>query len=569
MGKIFITKILKMFIQHIFIKAGGKRAVFGILSGIFSLLHVYSQNADFNWAVNAGGSLSDYSRSITADKNNNVYITGEFQQQAIFDTTTLYSAYYDLFMAKYSESNGSLIWVKQATASQDVFSVCVAADNSNNVYITGLFIDTLSIGDTIIPGTAGLKNAFLAKYNDNGQFLWARSAYSDQEATSYYIAVNSLNEVYWVTWFEHTISFPNYTTVDTTLTDVPFYPIRHSVAIARVNGSGDLLYVRRISGDDCVHAGYIHVDNADNYYISGVFYENADFGDTVLQTPDGGSYLAKFNNNNQLLWTKQESYAGFSAICTDNENNVYIGGVIVPGYLFENIQLPSNGGTDIFIAKYDSSGNFKWVKQAGGIGNDNCNIICCNGNNEIYIGGSFNDTAYFNNDSVISKGGSDMYIAKFDSSGNFSFVKNFGTIYNDNGISIACISSGNLLLTGTFKNKLFWENDSLTGYGAEDAFLAKLSIPDFTDMQNKDLLPSVRYYPNPCEKFISVEFSKIEEDMEMELINIFGQPVYSQKLEKTGNKTTVQLDISSLFKGIYIIKVTGSNYFYSGKLLKI
>jgi hypothetical protein len=66
-----------------------------------------------------------------------------------------------------------------------------------------------------------------------------------------------------------------------------------------------------------------------------------------------------------------------------------------------------------------------------------------------------------------------------------------------------------------------------------------------------------------------LRLSKIEEDMEMELINIFGQPVYVQKLERTGNSTTVQFDINFLPKGIYIIKITGSNYFYSGKLLKI
>lgn len=536
------------------------KTVFFFLLLFFCHKVIFCQNGNFNWVINAGGLLFDGSRSVATDKSNNAYITGEFQQQAVFDTSTLFSDNYGLFLAKYSESDGSLIWVQQAAAGQDIFSLCVATDNNNNVYITGYFIDTLTIGDTIIPSPSGLSTLFLAKYSGNGQFLWARSAHSDDEATGYYIAVNSLNELYLVAMFRHTITFSN----DTTLTG---YPFRHSAAIVKFNDSGSLVYVRQISGYDCVHAGYIYIDNADNYYISGLVFDNADLGGTVINNSDGSDYLAKYNANNQLLWVKQSNGADFKAISTDTDFNVYTGGQIIPNTVIENVNLQPNGLTDVFIAKYNSSGNFIWVKQAGGNGEDCCNTICSNGNNEFYLGGNFNNVAFFGNDSVASKGGSDMFIAKSDSSGNFSFVKSFGSIYNDNCYSIAFSSAEKLFLTGMFVNELFWENDSLSGNGSDDAFLAVLNNV-INDEKNIIFSPYIRFYPNPSENYITIEFPEIEKETKIEFINTIGQIVYFQVIENNPNNGTFKFDVSSFPKGIYIIKVSGNNYSYLGKLLK-
>jgi len=132
-----------MFTQTIFNKVGKNKIILFFIVFIFCNIIAFSQNGNFNWVINAGGSLYDCSRSVTTDKSNNVYITGEFQNQATFDTAVINSSYFDVFLAKYSESDGSLIWVQQATANNDIYSLCVTTDNYNNVYITGYFNDTL------------------------------------------------------------------------------------------------------------------------------------------------------------------------------------------------------------------------------------------------------------------------------------------------------------------------------------------------------------------------------------------------------------------------------------------
>src|ERR1044072_3343733 len=58
------------------------------------------------------------------------------------------------------------------------------------------------------------------------------------------------------------------------------------------------------------------------------------------------------------------------AIATDHDGNSYVTGTFRYGN-FGSFTLTSTGSfLDVFIAKYDSSGNCLWAKRAGGPGND-------------------------------------------------------------------------------------------------------------------------------------------------------------------------------------------------------
>jgi len=66
------------------------------------------------------------------------------------------------------------------------------------------------------------------------------------------------------------------------------------------------------------------------------------------------------------------------------------------------------------VAKYNSSGDFLWVKQAGGNDYDEACAITVDNNNNVYITGSFscyNGAARFDNISLYSNG-FDIFIAK-------------------------------------------------------------------------------------------------------------------------------------------------------------
>src|ERR1043165_2012594 len=88
------------------------------------------------------------------------------------------------------------VWAKdvlsgQAAGLSDGTASCV--DPSGNIYIAGVYADTLVVG-TYTFFTAGVAS-YLIKYDTNGNVLWARSSVGDSEAP-YGIASDALGNIY-------------------------------------------------------------------------------------------------------------------------------------------------------------------------------------------------------------------------------------------------------------------------------------------------------------------------------------------------------------------------------------
>jgi len=128
------------------------------------------------WAKGAGGNQWDIGYGIALDASANVYVAGDFPSASItFGTTTLNNiapGNEDLFLVKY-DRNGNLQWAKSAGGSDIDYCFSVAAD-SKGAYITGAYQSpSLIIGNDTLHNT-GSMDIFLAKYDVNGNPLWAK-----------------------------------------------------------------------------------------------------------------------------------------------------------------------------------------------------------------------------------------------------------------------------------------------------------------------------------------------------------------------------------------------------------
>lgn len=147
-----------------------------------------------------------------------------------------------------------------------------------------------------------------------------------------------------------------------------------------------------------------------------------------------------------------------TSIALDSFGHVYTTGVFRNTVDFNSgpavDTATSLGGMDIFIMKYDTLGNFIWVKSFGGISAEYVHSICVDQFGAIYITGLYTGTVdldpgpnvYF----VSSAGGSDMFITKFDSSGNFLWAGTIGGQNDDEAFSIVSDQIGNIFVTGEF-----------------------------------------------------------------------------------------------------------------------
>jgi len=184
-------------------------------------------------------------------------------------------------------------------------------------------------------------------------------------------------------------------------------------------------------------------------------------------------------------WQWAQNNGGLSAdyaqgVATDNFGNVYVVGAFQSATMNIGITtLTNNGDFDVYIAKYDASGNPLWAKSAGGSAMDYGYGIATDKAGNIYITGWFNSpTISFETKTLTNAGvGSDIFLVKYDSSGNVLWAKREGGTTGDIGYGIATDSACNICIAGEFQSTTMTiGTDVLTNAGGivpNDIFIAK------------------------------------------------------------------------------------------------
>jgi len=136
----------------------------------------------------------------------------------------------------------------------------------------------------------------------------------------------------------------------------------------------------------------------------------------------------------------------------DSFGNSYITGSFVGVATFGAIELTSStpGSGDLFVCKLDTEGNFIWAKSAGGSGNENGNCIALDSTGNTYVVGTFQQTANFGTIQLTASG-DEFFIAKLNPSGDFLWVKKAGGLrgntFGSKESAIAVDSFGNAYVT--------------------------------------------------------------------------------------------------------------------------
>ncbi|MDZ4844547.1 MAG: SBBP repeat-containing protein [Chitinophagales bacterium] len=214
----------------------------------------------------------------------------------------------------------------------------------------------------------------------------------------------------------------------------------------------------------------VTVDAQGNVYTTGNFSGKATFSGT-LYTGNGifDAFITKYDAAGNLKWLRSmggiQSDSGYG-IKTDSEGNVYVTGYFSEIAEFRDdagriFHLSSSGNTDIFLAKYDSSGNFIWAKKAGGQQEDQGNNITIDAQNNLFLTGYFSDRCYFGSKTAISNGNTDVFIARYDTAGNCVWVQTLGGSGLDKSFGVAVDSSGSSYITGFFYYSASLSNSSI------------------------------------------------------------------------------------------------------------
>jgi hypothetical protein len=183
------------------------------------------------------------------------------------------------------------------------------------------------------------------------------------------------------------------------------------------------------------------------------------------------------------LWAKSAGGTAAEAgnsVATDASGNAYVTGWFnSPTLTFGSHTLTNSGSglPDIFLAKYDTSGNVLWAKSAEGINEDIGYSVAVDASGNAYVSGYFiSPTLTFGSDTLTNSGGDAIFLAKYDASGNVLWAKSAGGTGGEVGYSysVAVDASGNAYLTGYFYSfTITFGYNTLTNAGYDDIFLVK------------------------------------------------------------------------------------------------
>jgi len=150
----------------------GGVALTNTTSGQGNFLCKYDPSGTLLWARLAGTNSGNRPLSVAVDASTNVYIAGYISGTGSFGTNSLVSAGpLAIFIAKY-DGAGQALWARQIDAYDPAvinpLGLSVAPDGS--VFLAGRCNGTANFGNVSLTNTS----AFLAKYNSNGDLLFAR-----------------------------------------------------------------------------------------------------------------------------------------------------------------------------------------------------------------------------------------------------------------------------------------------------------------------------------------------------------------------------------------------------------
>jgi Secretion system C-terminal sorting domain len=528
-----------------------------------------SKAQGWQWTKAAHSGVSEGYFCAT-DAQGNIYGCGNAGGTVVFDTVTLTGiGGGGSFIVKYDNA-GNLKWAKSTTNGIAV-SMGIATDRCGNVYLLGWYTNSIEIGTFVLNSSlpvSGHHQYYLAKFNSDGNILWAENV-GNVDGGRGSICTDHLGNIYLACTFSNnpTIGAFSFTNADPT-------NITSDILIIKIDTSGGVLWARHYGGINNDLVGGICVTSSSNIYIAGIFLSPAlTFGGTVLSDTsiNYSLFLCKLDSNGSPLWAHNAyGTGGAIGLATDSYGNVFLCGDFLSSAFSlgpYSYYLPV-GKVYGFLAKYDASGNVLWVKEMQGqviinwsLATDPCNNIWVSGSLDYGL----TDTIDGHIITPLVGGYDPMYFAGWTPTG--SLIQAIAlTSGGDDNNGIAADPYGNVCICGDYEyGKFIVGNDTLISPGSteEFCFVTKYNpnlgcissnIPDCHPSFQSDPLGNqiTKLFPIPTRNEVHVEAAYTI--LSASITNLLGQTLSTNQY----NSPQVQLDVSYLPPGIYLIKINNT-----------
>ncbi|MEO8761929.1 MAG: SBBP repeat-containing protein [Bacteroidia bacterium] len=525
----------------------------------FCILSCFCYSQTWTWAKGSHGTGSgDEGYAVAVDGAGNVFATGAFSSSTIsFGTYTLTnSGSEDIFLVKY-DSNGNVLWAKSAggTSHDDSYSVCT--DTLGNSFITGNFLSPSIVFGTYTLTNTGGSEAFVAKYDPNGNILWVNHSQGNGGDQGRGVGADINGNVLVTGSF----SSNNMTFGTATLSNSNTFS---SMFVIKFDPNGNAIWAKNPTIGTSF-GNSISVDKNGNAFVTGntLAGDSLLFGPSIITFAAGTQYtfLVKYNSFGNATWAKNSVGASCTgnSVCTDLSGNSLITGYFANAPVSFGMQTLNNtGSNNPFIAKYDSVGNVLWAKTNTGVGGNNqAYSISVDTHGNSFITGGFISTITFGTYTLSQPNPAPdpMFLVNYDQSGNVIYATSLSS-GGDDLCGVFTDKKCNTYIAGDFQtiNFIVGPNTlTLSTTGGEDIFVAKLAyncqLEDIAKIENM----SSAIYPNPNNGSFNLKFENQIENGQIIIFNSVGQKIHTQKILQGVNNIRIDRISAGLYN-YYILQ---------------
>lgn len=363
------------------------------------------------------------------------------------------------------------------------YSNAVVVDNSENVYIAGYFqSNSLSFGNIKVDNKGG-EDIFVAKFDNNGNCIWAQSFGGKENDRATCLALYGSFLLVGGSIESKPAKFGNFDLTPSAGADI---------FLATLNlSNGNVINVKSLNGNNYEQIYNIFVDDSNYIYICGDFsgdslvldsivLKNFNYNTSIKGMDDG--FLAKISPNGKTIWAKaigRVSNDRVNDIVVDKDGMVYIYGTFNSNFLIFKDTLFNKGYSDIFLVKYDPyKDKYIWQIEISGTDKEYPASMTLSEDGTIYITGEYQSSDLkFGGVGLNNVGSYDFYIAKINFDGDILKLRSFGSYADEYAKKIVADKIGNIYIGGYFGSpSLVLDNTTLLNFAPDnysDIFVAK------------------------------------------------------------------------------------------------
>lgn len=453
------------------------------------------QLLNYRWAhtigkIPLGGQVTQDFTKI--DQQGNLFIAGRFDNTVLIpsinNTITLTSDIWQksFYFAKY-DSTGNCLWAKsinfKKTAGETLTSGCGAVsidvDGNGSLIVAGSYVGTVDFNpDQLVEDTLkaiNYRDAFMAKYNGNGDFLWAKSIGSTGDDQVRKVRADRDNNIFIVYSGSSNTDFDPSSTTYTIVPSIYWYGFPYF--LGKYDANGNLIFVKNIAKFINSESGAMAFDVNIRYdgkiVLTGGFKDSVNFdsplNNNVLYERKEGVFQSIYESDGQFIKAYKligglDMVAGYRLQANnDSLGNMYLTATISKLDTLDldpsinNVNVLSASNREVVLTKFDSAGNYLWNNKISQNAEAFASFTDKAGNT--YVDGIFTNTIDFDNSSAIfnltpisNTMGHDMFLVKYNTNGNFQFAtKVVSLTKNAMDPTALCVEKNhNIYIGGTF-----------------------------------------------------------------------------------------------------------------------